>query len=191
MQEHPIQWERADNSRIPFAVYTQEATHRKELDRFFYHGHWSYVGLEAEIAQPGDFKRTVIGERSVIMTRDHSGNIHVVENVCAHRGMAFCRERHGNRKEFVCPYHQWTYGLDGKLLVAGFVPGIVSAFVYAAIITWRCWRQPELGPRITGYTWPQRFQSLPGTTPTVLTAIFAGPMLSPRVSLMIGCPWRL
>ena len=47
----------------------------------------------------------------------------------------------------------------GTLLVAGFVPGIVSAFVYAAIITWRCWRQPELGPRITGYTWPQRFQS--------------------------------
>jgi salicylate 5-hydroxylase large subunit len=35
--------------------------------------------------------------------------INVVENVCAHRGMRFCRERHGNRKEFVCPYHQWNY----------------------------------------------------------------------------------
>jgi len=51
------------------------------------------------------------------------------------------------------------------------VPGIVSAFVYAAIITWRCWRQPELGPRITGYTWPQRFQSLPGTTPIFLVIL--------------------
>ena len=52
----------------------------------------------------------------------------------------------------------------GKLL-------IVSAFVYAMIITWRCWRQPELGPRITGYTWPQRFKSLPGTTPIFLVIL--------------------
>jgi tripartite ATP-independent transporter DctM subunit len=59
----------------------------------------------------------------------------------------------------------------GKLLVAGFVPGIVSALVYGAIITYRCWRQPELGPPITGYTWPQRFQSLPGTTPIFLVIL--------------------
>jgi tripartite ATP-independent transporter DctM subunit len=59
----------------------------------------------------------------------------------------------------------------GKLLIAGFVPGLVSALVYALIITWRCWRNPELGPRITGYTWPQRFQSLPGTTPIFLVIL--------------------
>ncbi|MCW5745186.1 MAG: TRAP transporter large permease subunit [Alphaproteobacteria bacterium] len=59
----------------------------------------------------------------------------------------------------------------GRLLVAGFVPGIFSAFVYAVIITWRCWRQPELGPRIRGYTWPQRVQSLPGTTPIFLVIL--------------------
>jgi tripartite ATP-independent transporter DctM subunit len=59
----------------------------------------------------------------------------------------------------------------GKLLVAGFVPGIFSALVYALIITWRCWRQPELGPRITGYTWPQRAQALPGTTPIFLVIL--------------------
>ena len=59
----------------------------------------------------------------------------------------------------------------GKLLIAGFVPGIVSAFVYALIITYRCWRQPELGPRITGYSWPQRFQSLPATSPIFLVIL--------------------
>jgi tripartite ATP-independent transporter DctM subunit len=59
----------------------------------------------------------------------------------------------------------------GKLLIAGFVPGLVSALVYAAIITVRCWRNPELGPRITGYTWPQRFTSLPGTTPIFLVIL--------------------
>lgn len=56
----------------------------------------------------------------------------------------------------------------GKLLLAGFVPGIISAIVYAAIITFRCWRNPELGPPITGYTWVERFTSLPGTAPIVL-----------------------
>ena len=120
----PLHWERDDTSRIPFAVYTDEVRHRKELDRFFYQGHWSYVGLEAEIPNPGDFKRTVVGERSVIVTRTQDGQVQVVENVCAHRGMQFCRERHGNRKEFVCPYHQWTYSLKGDLLGVPFRRGV-------------------------------------------------------------------
>ena len=124
MREQALLWERGDTSRIPFAVYTNEDQHRKELHRFFYQAHWSYVGLEAEIPNPGDFKRTVIGERSVIMTRALDGQIHVVENVCAHRGMAFCRERHGNRKELVCPYHQWSYALDGSLQGVPFRRGV-------------------------------------------------------------------
>ena len=73
MQEQPIRWETAGTSRIPFAVYTQDDTHKKELERFFYKNHWSYVGLEAEIPNAGDFKRTVVGERSVIMVRDPDG----------------------------------------------------------------------------------------------------------------------
>jgi tripartite ATP-independent transporter DctM subunit len=59
----------------------------------------------------------------------------------------------------------------GKLLIAGFVPGLISAVVYGVIITYRCWRQPDLGPRITGYTWPQRFKALPGTTPIFLVIL--------------------
>ena len=109
------QWEGDGTHRIPFAAYTSEELHRRELERFFYKAHWCYVGLEAEIPNPGDYKRTVVGERSVIMVRDADGRINVVENVCAHRGMRFCRERHGHRKEFVCPYHQWSYTLQGDL----------------------------------------------------------------------------
>ena len=91
-------WESDGTSRIPFSVYTRDELHRRELERFFYRGHWCYVGLEAEIPNPGDFKRTVVGERSVLLVRDAQGQVHVVENVCAHRGMQFCRERHGNRQ---------------------------------------------------------------------------------------------
>jgi salicylate 5-hydroxylase large subunit len=108
-------WDGDATHRIPFAVYTSDELHRRELERFFYRGHWCYVGLEAEVPNPGDFKRTVVGERSVILVRGGDGALHVLENVCAHRGMQFCRARHGNRKEFICPYHQWSYTLEGSL----------------------------------------------------------------------------
>ncbi|MFG1210516.1 aromatic ring-hydroxylating dioxygenase subunit alpha [Xanthobacter flavus] len=126
---HPIapeeqHWPGAGSSRVPFWAYTREDLYKRELERFFYSGHWCYVGLEVEIPSAGDFKRTVIGERSVIMTRDAEGEIHVVENVCAHRGMRFCRERNGNRKDLLCPYHQWSYDLKGNLQGVPFRRGV-------------------------------------------------------------------
>src|SRR6202041_2776582 len=85
-----LRWEGDATYRIPFLAYTSDELYRRELERFFYKKHWSYVGLEAEVPNSGDFKRTVIGERSVIMVRDGEGAINVVENLCAHRGMRFC-----------------------------------------------------------------------------------------------------
>ena len=111
----PLNWSGDSTHHIPFGVYTDPNRHKLELERFFYNQHWCYVGLEAEIPNPGDYKRSSIGERSVIMARADDGAVHVLENVCAHRGMQFCRERHGHRKEFVCPYHQWSYTLQGDL----------------------------------------------------------------------------
>ncbi len=117
-------WGQEDTSRIPFWAYTNEEIHKQELEKLFYKSHWCYVGLEAEIPQPGDFKRTVIGERSVIMVRHEDNSISVVENVCAHRGMRFCREKHGNAKSFTCPYHQWNYDLEGNLQGVPFRRGV-------------------------------------------------------------------
>ena len=82
----PLDWPEIGPSRVPYPVYTDPALYREELERFFYRGHWCYVGLEAEIPETGDFKRTRIGERSVIMVRGADGAINVVENRCAHRG---------------------------------------------------------------------------------------------------------
>ena len=59
----------------------------------------------------------------------------------------------------------------GKLLIAGFLPGIVSAIIYALLIIGMCYYKPSLGRPITGYTWPERFQSLPGATPVFLVVI--------------------
>jgi len=119
-----LKWSDDGTSRIPFLAYTSEELHKRELERFFYKAHWCYVGLEAEVPNTGDFKRTAVGERSVIMVRDADGSINVVENVCAHRGMRFCRERHGNKKDFVCAYHQWSYTLKGDLQGVPFRRGV-------------------------------------------------------------------
>jgi salicylate 5-hydroxylase large subunit len=117
-------WPGEGTSRVPFWAYTREDLYKKELDRLFYNGHWCYVGLEAEIPNAGDFRRTVVGERSVIMVRDPEGGVNVVENVCAHRGMRFCRERNGHAKDFFCPYHQWNYSLKGDLQGVPFIRGV-------------------------------------------------------------------
>ena len=122
--ETGTRWGSEPASRVPGWVYTDPEVFQLELERFFYRGHWCYVGLECEIPEPGNFKRTVVGERSVIMVRDLQGTVRVVENRCAHRGVAFCRERHGTVKDFVCPYHQWNYDLEGKLIGLPFRRGV-------------------------------------------------------------------
>lgn len=118
------EWPANNISRVPFWTYTNPELYQRELERFFYSKHWCYVGLEAEIANPGDFKRTAVGERSVILVRDLDGGINVIENVCAHRGMQFCRRRYGNNKDFTCPYHQWNYDLKGNLQGVPFRRGV-------------------------------------------------------------------
>jgi salicylate 5-hydroxylase large subunit len=123
------QWGDLPTSRAPGWIYTDEPLYRRELDKLFYSGHWCYVGLECEIPKTGDYKRTRIGERSVVMVRERGrpgqpDQIHVVENRCAHRGVAFVQQRSGNARSFVCPYHQWTYKLNGDLAALPFRHGV-------------------------------------------------------------------
>jgi salicylate 5-hydroxylase large subunit len=117
-------WPNSGFSRIPSRAYTDPEIYQRELERIFYGRHWSYVGLEAEIPETGNFKRTSIGERSVIIIRNRKGEINVLENRCAHRAMQFCQEKFGKVKTLVCPYHQWNYNYDGKLLGVPFQRGV-------------------------------------------------------------------
>ena len=125
-------WGQIGSSRIPFWVYTDAQLYQQELDKIFYGEHWSYVGLEVEIPNTGDFKLSHVGERQVLMVRDRIApkdratdtGIRVVENRCAHRGVRFCQTQHGNTRSFVCPYHQWTYKLNGDLAGLPFKDGV-------------------------------------------------------------------
>src|SRR5690606_28743035 len=118
------QWKKDGSSRMPYWIYTDPEVYRREQERLFNGPHWNYVALEAEIPNPGDFKRSYVGERSVIVVRDEDGSISVVENRCAHRGAQCCQEHKGTKKEFVCPYHQGDYDLEGSLLGVPFPGGI-------------------------------------------------------------------
>ncbi|WP_309683177.1 aromatic ring-hydroxylating dioxygenase subunit alpha [Polaromonas sp.] len=125
-------WSEPGSSRIPFWVYTDAQLYQCELEKIFYGAHWSYVGLETEIPNVGDYKLSHIGERQVLMVRDRvaprdratDSGIRVVENRCAHRGVRFCQTLHGNARSFVCPYHQWTYKLNGDLAGLPFKDGV-------------------------------------------------------------------
>ncbi len=116
----------ADETHIPDWVYTDAAIYQREVDRIF-HGHtWNYVALEAEIPNPGDFIRSHVGPTPVVVSRTQEGDIAVFENRCSHRAAEFCRELTGTVQEFVCPYHQWTYDLHGKLKAVPFRRGVAG-----------------------------------------------------------------
>jgi salicylate 5-hydroxylase large subunit len=117
-------WPEAGVSRVPLWIYTDADLYTREQERIFGGPSWSYVGLEAEIPASGDFKLTSVGERSVIVVRDAGGDVRVLRNQCAHRGLALCRDSFGNRGSFQCPYHQWTYRLDGTLAGVPFAKGV-------------------------------------------------------------------
>jgi anthranilate 1,2-dioxygenase large subunit len=109
---------------IPDWVYTSELVYEREVERIFHGRSWNFVALEAEIPDTGDYKRSYVGPTPVVVSRAEDGSIHVFENRCAHRGAEFCRNSRGNNKEFVCPYHQWSYDLKGNLQGVPFKRGV-------------------------------------------------------------------
>ncbi|MGY0399410.1 MAG: aromatic ring-hydroxylating oxygenase subunit alpha [Ostreibacterium sp.] len=89
-----------------------------ELKAIFEH-EWMFAGNSSEIPNAGDYLTTMIGKTGVIVTRTEEGVLRAYQNSCRHRGSIVCLEAKGHANKFVCPYHQWTYGLDGSLLHAG------------------------------------------------------------------------
>ena len=78
--------------------------------------HWIYVATEADIPEPGDYIKIDIDTNSVIIVRDDDMNVKAFHNVCRHRGSQICDDHKGSVGNLVCPYHQWTYDLSGKLI---------------------------------------------------------------------------
>ena len=97
------------------AIFSDQAIYEMELERIFARA-WNFMCHESQIPNKGDYFLTFIGEESVIATRDKTGTLQVFINSCRHRGNAVCRAESGNARSFLCTYHGWTFGLDGKLI---------------------------------------------------------------------------
>ena len=117
-------WPDDDLSVIPDWVYTDQFIYEREVERIFHGPTWNFVGLEAEVGKPGDFIRSNVGPTPIVVARAEDGSIHAFENRCTHRASEFCRNLSGSAKEFVCPYHQWTYDLKGNLIGVPFRRGV-------------------------------------------------------------------
>jgi len=117
-------WPALDYSRVPYRLYHDAEIYAREQERIFRGPVWNFLGLDAEIPNPGDFRATYVGDTPVIFNRDRSGTVNAFVNRCAHRGALVRREVCGNAEQHICIYHQWCYGLDGGLTAIPFRRGI-------------------------------------------------------------------
>jgi len=100
---------------LPYAWYTDPEILERERERIFRPA-WQYAGHTGQLAEPGYFATEVAGT-PVVVTRDRDGVLRGFVNVCRHRGFALA-EGEAGRETLQCPYHAWTYGLDGRLRAA-------------------------------------------------------------------------
>ena len=112
---------------LPQAFYTDPAVHAFDVNRVFGRS-WLMIGFTCEMPKPGSTIAMTIGRTPIVVVKDRSGEIRGFHNACRHRGAQICADGHGRSAKLVCPYHQWTYDLDGKLLnadrmAADFDPG--------------------------------------------------------------------
>jgi phenylpropionate dioxygenase-like ring-hydroxylating dioxygenase large terminal subunit len=106
----------ADGRTLPFDWYTNPDVLRLERERIF-RSAWQYAGRADQVAEPGSFFTCDAAGVPVVVVRDKEGSLRAFLNVCRHRGSLVC-EGEGRRETLQCPYHAWTYGLDGSLRAA-------------------------------------------------------------------------
>ena len=110
------------HTTLPRRFYADPDFYRAELERFYF-DRWICAGRADQIPNAGDYFTRALGDESVIVTRDSSGEIHALFNVCRHRGTRLCDQTEGHFADRIqCPYHNWTYGLEGRLLAAPHMP---------------------------------------------------------------------
>ncbi|MGW5105993.1 aromatic ring-hydroxylating dioxygenase subunit alpha [Nocardia sp. NPDC004123] len=100
---------------LPAHIYSDVEVFEAEKERLFSRA-WTFIAHESEVPQAGDYVVRRALDNSFIVSRDQSGGIHAMFNMCLHRGMQVCRAEQGNASHFRCPYHGWSYRNDGRLI---------------------------------------------------------------------------
>lgn len=102
-----------DHGSVPVALFHDDGLYQRELERIFA-ACWLYVGHESEVREVGDYITASMGEDPVVLVRSADG-LRAFLNSCRHRGAKLCRAEQGTTRALRCPYHGWTYNLDGEL----------------------------------------------------------------------------
>lgn len=114
----PTTYARLDeiSATLPSVFYFDREHHERELRRIW-HRQWLLVGRADTVAEVGDYRVVNVGDQSVIVTRGNDGRLRAFHNTCRHRGSILCQQSRGKFRgqRIVCPYHAWTYSLEGEL----------------------------------------------------------------------------
>jgi len=105
----------ADASLIGRRCWSSQAVYELEKKAIFGRA-WLFLGHESQIKNPGDFVQAYMCETPIILSRGQDGGVYANINSCTHRGLQVCRADHGNTKRFICPYHSWSYSVEGELV---------------------------------------------------------------------------
>ncbi|RAR63329.1 MULTISPECIES: aromatic ring-hydroxylating dioxygenase subunit alpha [Halomonadaceae] len=103
---------------LPQPFYNDERLFQLDMQEIF-EKEWLFAGMTCEIPSKGNYMTLEVGDNPVVIVRGNNGEVHAFHNVCRHRGSRLCVTNKGKVAKLVCPYHQWTYELDGRLLFAG------------------------------------------------------------------------
>ncbi|MEN8659592.1 MAG: Rieske (2Fe-2S) protein, partial [Marivita sp.] len=98
-------------------LYCDPGVFQADMERIWYK-EWLFVLPSCEIPKSGNYIVHDVGAYSVVIVRGNDNEIRAFHNSCRHRGSVLCKSKKGSNPKLVCPYHQWTYELDGKLLWA-------------------------------------------------------------------------
>lgn len=108
---------RREGYSLDQAFYIDQDYYKLDLETIWYRD-WLFIGHDCEIPRAGNYFTVQVGDYPVVITRDRQGVIRALHNSCRHRGSRVCTQHKGASAKLVCPYHQWTYELDGTLLFA-------------------------------------------------------------------------
>src|ERR1700733_13385406 len=103
-----------ERGMISRRIFIEPEIYQTELKQIFARC-WLFLCHDSQIPQPGDFMTTYMGEDPVLVVRNSAGSVGAFLNVCRHRGNRLCRADDGNAASFICAYHGWTFGNDGRL----------------------------------------------------------------------------
>lgn len=97
--------------------YLSDTVLKADMEHIF-GKHWIFVAVEPQVPEAGDYITVDFGTHSILIVRDDDNQVQAFHNVCRHRGSRLCASQQGVVGNIVCPYHQWTYDLSGKLIHA-------------------------------------------------------------------------